>query len=147
MTRVLQGAAVLVVGLLLFIAWVVGLLGDAPVRDAQGRSIVQQFWDERDNSPALSTCYRANEAGGNGSFQLFLLKREGDHLHGAVAMEHQGQVGTGTFDSQAHGNDFEGSIQANGRTTAIQGSYTEKRMLVVIPEAGKEPVVLGVCKS
>jgi hypothetical protein len=138
---------VLVVGVLLFVAWVVGLLGDAPVRDAQGRSILRQHLDERNNSSALSTCYRANEAGGSGSFQLFLLKREGDHLHGAVAIENQGQVATGTFDSQARGNDFEGQIEANGRTTAIQGSYTEKRMLVVIPQAGKEPVVLGVCNG
>jgi hypothetical protein len=135
-----------VVGLLLFIAWVVGLLGDAPVRDAQGRSIFQQFWDERNNSPALSTCYRANEAG-QGYLQLFVLKREGDHLHGAVAIENNGQVGTGSFDSQANGNDFEGSIQANGRTISVQGSYTEKRMLLVIPPVGKDPIVLGVCES
>jgi hypothetical protein len=146
MTKVIQGAAVLIVALLLLVAWMVGLLGDTPLRDAQGRTIIRQFWDERDNSPALSTCYRANEPG-QGYLQLFVLKREGDHLHGAVAIENNGQVGTGTFDSQANGNDFEGSIEANGRTTSVQGSYTKKRMLLVIPQASKDQIVLGICEG
>lgn len=147
MKRVMTGVAGAVGLLLLFLAWVVGLLGDPPIGDAQGRSIIQQYLDERNNSSALSTCYRADEKEGGGSFQFFLLKREGDHMHGAVAIENNGQVGTGTFDAQARGNDFDGQLLANGRTSQLQGSYTEKRMLLVIPQASKEPIVMGECKT
>jgi hypothetical protein len=146
MMKVLQAIGGTVFVLLAFLAWIAGLLGDAPIRDTQGRTLFQQFLDERNNSSALSTCYRANEAG-SGSFEVSLLKREDDRLHGIVAMEYKGQVGTGTFDAQANGNDFEGSLEANGHTTSVRGSYTEKRMLLVIPPASKEPIPLGQCKG